>query len=384
MGSYDPHSEDEGPPPGEEAGERPYGARPYGARPYGARPYGARPYGARPYGARPYGARPYGARPYGARPYGDRPYGARPYGARPYGARPYGAMPYLTDVADPDEWGAEIAELVCERSAVVRLGATLMFGNDELQVPVSNPASGFRAPGAAGPAPGAMQSVALRPGDWRLEASVAVPVRLVPGLAANPELAWALKLDLAEELALSADQAFLLEQAAVGWPRGISDQVARTGPAAGGGPLLRRLRDMAAALRAAYPVRSPGWILHPNALDDIARFLTANGIVGAAGGRAVDTFPLLRYDRADGGTLLGFPFVTSAAAAVGSRRRAYLAVDWEEAWIGIDPHFVTVAVPGASDAPGAPAAPGLVVITASMRLDFMLRRPPAFAWTVTG
>jgi hypothetical protein len=371
VGSYETHSEDEGPP----ADEGEFAERPYGARPYGARPYGARPYGARPYGARPYGVRPYGARPYGARPYGARPYGARPYGARPS---------YPTDVFDPDEWSVDIAELVCERSAVIRLGAMLMFADDELQVPASDPAAGFRAPGAAGPAPGAMQSIALRPGDWRLEASVAVPIRLFPGLGANPELVSTLKVDLAEALALWADQAFLLEQAAVGGPRGISDLVGRTGPAAGGGELLERLRNMASAVRAVRPVRNPGWILHPGALDDIAEFLTRTGLgEDRAEGRAVDTFPLLNYDGADGGMLLGFPFVVSAGAVRGNRTRVYFSADWEEAWIGLDPNFVTVAVPGASAAAGAPAAPGEVVITASIPLDFTLRRPPAFAWTVS-
>jgi Phage capsid family len=372
-------SEDEGlETAGDEFAERPIGARPIGARPIGARPIGARPIGARPIGARPIGARPIGARPIGA-----RPIGARPIGARPIGARPIGARPYSSDVFDPDEWGEDIAELVGERSTVIRLGATLAFGEDELQVPASDPAAGFRAPGAPGPAPGAMQPIALRPGDWSLEASVAVPVRLIPGLAANPELAFTLKLDLAEELALRADEAFLVG-AAVGGPQGISDLVARTGPAAGGGQRLQRLRGIAASVRAARPVRNPGWILHPTALDDIARFLTRNGVVQSAQqGRAVDTFPILRYDGADGGMLLGFPFVTSTAAFGAGRPRVYFSVDWEQAWIGLDPYFVTVAVPGASAAPGAPAAPGQVVITASMPLDFILRRAAAFAWSVS-
>jgi hypothetical protein len=358
------------------------GGEEFAERPIGARPIGARPIGARPIGARPIGARPIGARPIGARPIGARPIGARPIGARPIGARPIGARSYSFDVFDPDEWGEDIAELVRERSAVIRLGSTLVFGEDELQVPASDPAGGFRAPGAPGPAPGPMLPIALRPGDWSLEASVAVPVRLVPGLAANPELAFTLKLDVAEELALRADEAFLVG-AAVGGPQGISDLIARTGPAAGGGQRLQRLRGIAAAVRAAQPVRNPGWILHPAALDDIAQFLTRNGVMQAAQGRAVDTFPLLRYNGADGGELLGFPFVTSAAAFGAGRPRVYFSVDWEQAWIGLDPYFVTVAVPGASAAPGAPAAPGQVVITASMPLDFILRRAAAFAWSVS-
>lgn len=352
-------------------------------RPVGARPVGARPVGARPVGARPVGARPVGARPVGARPVGARPVGARPVGARPVGARPYWASAWEGDVLDPVVWSADITELVYERSAVMRLGATVVFGIDELQVPVSTPATGFRASGAVGPAPGGTVSVVLRPGDWKLEASIFVPVRLLYGLAANPHLAYAIKVDLAEALALTADQAFL-SGAALGGPQGIGDRVARTGPAGGGGQLLTRLRSMSSAVRAAHPVRSPGWILHPGALDDIAQFLTRNGLTQAAAeGRTVDTFPLLRYDGSDGGTLLGFPFVTSAPAAAANQTLAYLSADWQEAWIGLDPYGVTVAVPGASAAAGAPAGSGDVVITASMPLDFTLRRPAAFAWAVS-
>ncbi len=89
----------------------------------------------------------------------------------------------------------------------------------------------------------------------------------------------------------------------------------------------------------------------------------------------MDTFPLLKYDEVDGGTLLGYPFVTSAAATVGNQERAYFAADWADAWIGLEPSFVTV---GARVAPptAAGAAQADLVITASMPLDFALRRPP--------
>lgn len=350
--------------------------RPIGARPIGARPIGARPIGARPIGARPIGARPIGARPIGARPIGARPIGARPIGARQWAAASGGAA------FDPDEWGADIGELLCERSAVMRLGATVVFGTDELQVPVSNPAVGFRAPGKAGQAPGATPPAVLRPGDWGLEASVSLPVRAWPGLESNADLAFSVKVDLAEALALGADQAFL-RGAVVGGPGGIGDQVARTGPANGGGQRLQRLRDLAAAVRAALPARNAGWILHPGVLDDLARFLTRDGVTQSAQGRGVDTFQLLRPDGADGGTLLGFPFLTSAAASDGNRRLVYCAADWQEAWIGLDPYLVTVGVRGAGAGAAAAAGPEEVVITASMPLDFTLRQPAAFAWCVS-
>ena len=36
---------------------------------------------------------------------------------------------------DPDEWAADIAMLFCEYSAVLRLGANLVFGLNELPFP---------------------------------------------------------------------------------------------------------------------------------------------------------------------------------------------------------------------------------------------------------
>ena len=92
----------------------------------------ARPYGARPYGARPYGARPYGARPDGARPYGRVRYGARPYGARPYEGGPAGQL-------DPASRAKEVCELVLARSAVVRLGATVVSSDADLCDPGRDP-----------------------------------------------------------------------------------------------------------------------------------------------------------------------------------------------------------------------------------------------------
>ena len=344
---------------------------------YLRRPIGAKPIGAKPIGAKPIGAKPIGAKPIGAKPIGAKPIGAKPIGAKPFGAKPIGAKLYDEEGAffDPDEWGTDIAELVCDRSAVVRLGATLAFGTDELQIPASFPVGGFRAPGVGSAAPGAAPPVALSPGEWRLEASVAVPLGLLFGLGARPEFAETVKSDLAQELAERADEA-LLVGASAGGPRGISNLVNRTGPAAGGGQRLTRLRDIVRNVRAAVSPRRPGWVLHPAALDTISRFLTRNGITqNTAAGRAVDTLSLLRVDGFDGGTLLGFPFVTSADAGTANRPGVYFGADWEEAWIGLDPSFVTV---GAS----VGAAAGQLVITAAMPLDFALRRTTAFAWAI--
>jgi len=199
----------------------------------------------------------------------------------------------------------------------------------------------------------------------------------------NPEFTSALKGDLAEALATGLDQVVLQGTPAPGGPQGIGATIPVTPPVGGGGQVLQRMRALASGARAAAPARNPFWILSPAALTTIAEFQTANGIVQApANGRALDTFPLLDYDGNDGGSLLGYPYVTSLAASVGGQERAYFSADWQEAWIGLDPSFVTVSAHVAA-AVGAAAPPPDLVITAAMKLDFALRRLTAFAWAVT-
>ena len=111
--------------------ERPFGTRPFGTKPFGTRPFGTKPFGTKPFGTKPFGTKPFGTRPFGTKPFGTRPFGVRPFGTRPFGTR-LGEGGYL----DPDEWAADIAVLVCERSAVVRLGATVVSGDYEVRVPV--------------------------------------------------------------------------------------------------------------------------------------------------------------------------------------------------------------------------------------------------------
>ncbi len=202
--------------------ERPFGARPFGARPFGARPFGARGEDERPFGARPFGARPFGARGDDERPFGARPFGARPFGARPFGARPFGARGGGGGGAlDPDEWSGDIGELVCELSAALRVGATAAFGNSEFTVPFANPVAGVRAPGGAGPAAGVVAGVQLNPGEWGLEASIQVPLSVLSLPPVNPELVYAVKVDLAEALAVGLDRAVLEGAAAPAGPQGI-------------------------------------------------------------------------------------------------------------------------------------------------------------------
>ena len=294
---------------GSEEFEEPITDRPYGARPYGARPYGARPYGARPYGARPYGARPYGARPYGARPYGARPYGARPYGARPYGARPYDESGYAG--SEPAEWGEDICELVLSRSAVVTLGATVVSSDEELWIPAATPTASFRKPGDAPPGPTTVEPIPLSPRRSRLEAWVSVPDALYRHVTANPELAHALKSDLADSLARHIDAAFLDDGRLSHRPRGIGalDGLTPTGD------LLEKVLDIVEEIRSKPDLdfRSAGWILDARTLDELARaVLTATDDAPTR-----NTFRLLTLDGANGGRLVGLPFVISGAVAKG-------------------------------------------------------------------
>jgi hypothetical protein len=331
-------SEDDGGGPEEdESFERPYGARPYGARPYGARPYGARPYGARPYGARPYGARPYGARPYGARPYGARPYGARPGTGR------------TGELLDTEEWNDDVANLVCEYSAVIRLGATVVSGEYELRV--------------ASVDDGAASEQPLRPRRDPVDEEALVPNRLVRDIAANPGLAHGLKTDLAAGLASEADERFL---------NSIGETVE---PVENEDP-LSTARAVVAAVRAATPAprfRCPGWIIGPESLDRLTQLRTADCLTQSDDPRArsLDSFPLLRLDGADGGSFLGYPFVVSAAA----ENAIYFAADWREAWIGFD--GPVVRVDASSD---AAFQADQTLIRATMSYDFALRRQQGFGW----
>ncbi len=350
--------------------------RPYGGRPYGGRPYGGKPYGGKPYGGKPYGGKPYGGKPYGGRPYGGRPYGGKPYGGRPYGGKPIGQQGDPGGFLDLDEWSADIGELVCERSAVIRQGATL-FAGDELQLPSFAPTPAYRGPGQPAPAPiPAGIAPALRPGEWSLETVIAVPLTILGVINTNPDAAYMLKLDLAEGLAQRADATFLEGTASGGGPQGIADLAPQITQPTGVGQQLKRLRNLVGAVRAAEPLRNPGWVLHPTALDAVATFLTNDAVSSTGSGRrSVDTFDIFKYDGVDGGMLLGFPFLTSTGAVVRNRPAAFFSADWQEAWIGFDPSFITVTFPGTG-------AGGALDLAASMRLDFALRRTKPFACAV--
>jgi HK97 family phage major capsid protein len=361
----------------------------------------ARPYGSRPYGSRPYGSRPYGSRPYGSRPYGSRPYGSRPYGSRPYGSRPYGSRDDEDQGAafiDPDEWSSDIADLFCEGSALIRLGARLITDGDDLAVPAID-FSPWGARGAYIQQPeetakdatygtrintrlkpeAQLSQRRLRPRDHELAATVVIPNRLVRDVIGTPDLAWALKEDIAHELVVQADGAFL--QGTGGrMPLGIvaNAAVAQQPGVPVGGPLdlLATARAMIAALRRGRALfRHPGWVLSPDALADLTDLRTADGLgMGAPPDRALDARRLLSNDGVDGGQFLGSPFIATGAA--GPRARLFLSSDWREAWIATDGEVLTIEISAdtrfRSDE---------TVVRATMRHDFVVRKPTWFRHT---
>jgi HK97 family phage major capsid protein len=333
-----------------------------------------RPYGTKPYGTKPYGTKPYGTKPYGTKPYGTKPYGTKPYGTKPYGTKPYGTKPYpAEDALDPELWSGDVAELICGCSAVIRLGATIVAGDLELEVPAIAATASYIAP-KRGRAAERQQigEIQLRPLDHLLDALVAVPNRLIPGIAGNAELADALKVDLADALTLAADTAFLEGSGRV-QPRGISKSVTKEDP---GHDLLASARALVESVRQRAVFRNPGWIINPLALNELTRLTTADGLIGCSGsGRSLDTFALLKLDGSDGGTLLGYPFVMSAAASAGKAARLYFSADWQEAWVAIGQELVTVDISAE-----AAFAANETLIRGSMFHDFALRRRKAFAW----
>ena len=266
---------------------------------------------------------------------------------------------------DPAEWSEEVCELVLARSAVVRLGATVVSSDADLSIPTATPAVDFRGPGVPPAAPpGAAAVEQLSPREWRLEAWISIPNPVFRSLEENPELAQTLKADLAEALARRADEAFLS-----GPPK--ENVAARAAPVPTAGSLLETARDVVSAVRAAEAeFHSPGWILHPSTLDALTSSTTTNGLVpGGAQPRSLDSLRLLTLDGVDGGALLGYPFATSTAAG----ERLFFAADWRQAYVCVAETPVTV------DAPVAPAVAEAVVIRASMTLDFALRRDDGFA-----
>jgi HK97 family phage major capsid protein len=226
------------------------------------------------------------------------------------------------------------------------MGAQLVLGDDELPVPAADPAAG-NAVVVRGP---------LRPMDNQIAREITVPNPLVRRLAQRPELADALKDDIARALSEPADQAFLA---------GIRADPGVLQP--GGAADLAGVRGIVMALRAnpRARFRSPGWVLPPGTLDVLAP-------LADAAGRSLDSTPLLESDGEDGGLLLGYPFVVSAAAG----GTIFFASDWSEAWVAAGSDLVRVDVSSA-----AHFAAGETGVRAVLQHDFVLREPGCFAVT---
>lgn len=387
---------------------RPAGMRPAGMRPAGMRPAGMRPAGMRPAGMRPAGMRPAGMRPAGMRPAGMRPAGMRPAGMRPAGMRDddyeYGLPEAFPDA---NEWSADIAELFCAHSAVIRLGARLVFGDGEILVPderlqgvpqyLPPPERTDLSPEGADRLQEGLQQLRvtaersratvtrrhLRPREHELTVRLVIRDQLIRALVEHSEASWALKEDVARALAQRADEAFLHGPTGGDPPQGITESV---DPFTGPGDLLQIVRGMVAKLRREEQARfgSAGWVLHPTTLAALTQIVTANATKIAASGTTLDALgsgQLLAYDGSDGGLLLGYPFVVSAAAAEGSegqerRIRIYFSSDWSEAWIGAEPGLLTVHVSA-----DARFQTDETVLRAVARHDFLVRTPSCFTYT---
>jgi hypothetical protein len=186
-------------------------------------------------------------------------------------------------------------------------------------------------------------------------------------------VAWALKEDIARALAIRADEAFLHGDDRSHGPDGITTVVEEL-PGAGG--LLETTRAMVAALRGVGHVQfaCPGWILDPGTLDALTNVLTRNALRANRNGATIDSLAsgqLLAHDGADGGILLGYPFIVSTAA----RGRIFFSSDWREAWIGADPGLVSLQFSA-----DARFSTDETVLRAVAHHDLVIRQPSLFTY----
>lgn len=373
-------------PRGDDQSDDPTG----GGRQYGMRvgkQYGMRP--TRQYGMRPLG-RQYGMRP--TRQYGMRP--IRQYGMRPAEADDDAGAGYL----DPAEWGADIAALFCAMSATIRLGAQVVDDVDDLLIPSRFVSTRYLPPPEqteaalgpvrAGPFADAAEAAAieaakiplaqrtLRPREHELSAEVSVRNSLMRGLERHPEVADAVKRDIARALAVQADGAFLHGGGGEPAPAGITAYGRELSQA---GSALDLAREILRAFREDTAARfeNPGWVFDPATLEELARLPTsASRSKPHKNASTLDDTRLLQLDGVDGGVLLGYPFVVTRAATEGNTSRIYFSADWTEAWIGTGLDLVTVQF-----STGAGFKEDSTVIKAVSHHDFVVRRGTLFAFT---
>jgi HK97 family phage major capsid protein len=292
------------------------------------------------------------------------------------------------------EWSEDTAELVCEHSAVIRLGARVVVSRHAVALPglqggprprylqqrqPIDPATGDSRRQRTERKPEVhLDHRVLRPGEHELAVQVVVPDGLLDVLAEQPEVAWAVKDDLASALAREADAAFLHGTGGSS-PLGIANTAGVLAPPPAVDPLADARAMVSAARIAGHGrFRTPGWVLHPRKLDALSGLLTTDFQAGAPGGTSLDSERLLSYDGYDGGSLLGYPFlVTSAALDPAGRPGSFFASDWHEAWVGVHERLVKIDVSA-----HARLESDEVVIRAVMHHDFALRRPELFTYSV--
>jgi hypothetical protein len=226
----------------------------------------------------------------------------------------------------------------------------------------------------------------LHPKNHELAVKVIIPNDLACTLVEYPDVAWALKSDLARALALRADRAFLHGDGQVE-PLGITNTslVSPAGAAAG---LLELVRLMVRTVRRRGVdgrFGCAGWILHPNTLDALSGILSSDGLAtrppgppgvpGPPGAWTLDAVTLLAHDGRDGGVLVGYPFVVTPAAQVGNAPMIHFSSDWTEAWIGAYRRLVTIDVSA-----DVQFQTDETVIRAVMKHDFVVRRPSYFVY----
>jgi HK97 family phage major capsid protein len=368
---------------------------PWGEDPEGeGAPGDPRPFGTRPFGTRPFGTRPFGTRPFGTRPFGTRPFGTRPFGTRDDGDGGDGTL-------DAAEWTADITQLFCLCSAVVRLGARVVVDKTEVPVvavgdPASGPLAYLEQPKTTNPKtdkegvpkeseekPEARVSQRLlRPRDHELALKVILPNHLIRDLVDFPEVAAAVKEDIAYRLAMHADGAFL-RGGGEGTPEPlgvVSTAGVPSVPIAAGPDFLATARTMVDVARRGQPplparpayFGSAGWVLHPSVLAALTATNTSDFLAAGNGVSLDSRGELLSYDGGDGGCLLGYPFIVSEGA--GDNGMVFGA-DWSEAWIGIDCDFVTVDI-----STDVQFQTDETVVRAVMHHVFVVRTPRSFVY----
>jgi HK97 family phage major capsid protein len=242
----------------------------------------------------------------------------------------------------------EVLRLIRARSSVMRMGVRVVPVRKELALTsVSSGAAAYYGLEGAHIAPSEMtfsQQVLLQPKG--LAALVPVSNRLLRDARDTPDAADVITEDLAEIMALRADLAFLQGTGTAAEPLGIKNKPGITaGPSLGANGRALTFDDLKNIVAAAREVGgsflNPGWVLAPRTLSSIERIKDADGhYLGDEAG-------LLSYDaRGGGGTLLGFPFVTSKQVPTTlttgtSTDTSYLifSSDWQEAWVGEEQDF---------------------------------------------